>query len=165
MDLVSDSFEVILMKSVNWWESPCPKWDCFWHDKMQINAAWGLIWLAAQDFELKGENSWEEWNYWGGLGLKLTRNLTMLPARFEKIVVIFDIGTLATQQRGMIRIRKSKFFFLWTRERGKEGYRFLGVWGHFSWKTSTCQEYTYTKRKRNLLRSQHFQSQNKCALC
>ena len=32
---------------------------------MQINAAWGLIWLAAQDFELKGENSWEEWNYWG----------------------------------------------------------------------------------------------------
>ena len=97
----------------------------------------------------------------GGLGLKLTRNLTMLPARFEKIVVIFDIGTLATQQRGMIRIRKSKFFFLWTRERGKEGYRFLGVWGHFSWKTSTCQEYTYTKRKRNLLRSQHFQSQNK----
>ena len=42
----------------------------------------------------------------GGLGLKLTRNLTMLPARFEKIVVIFDIQQPNAQQRGMIRIRK-----------------------------------------------------------
>ena len=58
VDLVSDSFEVILMKSVNWWESPCPKWDCFWHDKMQINAAWGLIWLAGLELSQAGENSW-----------------------------------------------------------------------------------------------------------
>ena len=53
-------------------------------------------------------------------GTKRARNLTMLPARFEKIVVIFDIGTLATQQRGMIRIRKSKSFFC---ELGREGRR------------------------------------------
>ena len=40
-------------------------------------------------------------------GTELARNLTMLPARFEKIVVIFDTATKA--KGGMIRIRKSTF--------------------------------------------------------
>ena len=102
------------MKSVNWWESPCPKWDCFWHDKMQINAAWGLIWLAAQDFELKGENSWEEWNYWGDqastqsnhASSKIWENCCNFRYSNQK-------GGRRQQKRDAIQIRNLKFFFRW----------------------------------------------------
>ena len=48
-----------LMKSVNWWESPCPEWDCFWHDKMQMNAASaGLIWLAGLELSQDALKLW-----------------------------------------------------------------------------------------------------------